>query len=133
MQEVIKLLSDNANGFLGTIDNGKPRVRPFQYQFEDHGKLYFCTSNKKDVYAQLRKLPSIEFATTSHDYVTVRINGEVKFSDDLKLKERIISSNEMVRGVYNTADNPNFTLFYLEHGSTTISDFSGRPPRKFQF
>lgn len=133
MQDAIKQLSENSTGFLGTTDNGKPRVRPFQYQFEDHGKLYFCTSNKKDVYGQLRESPSIEFATTSHDYVTVRINGEVKFSDDLQLKERIILSNEMVRGVYKTADNPAFTLFYLEHGSATISDFSGRPPRKFQF
>ena len=41
MRDVIKFLQANSTGFLATIDEGKPRVRPFQFMFEEDGKLFF--------------------------------------------------------------------------------------------
>jgi len=34
MEEVIKFLGENHIGFLASVDNGKPRVRPFGFMFE---------------------------------------------------------------------------------------------------
>jgi uncharacterized pyridoxamine 5'-phosphate oxidase family protein len=48
MEKVLKLLKENANGFLATVDNGRPRVRPFGFILEDEGKLYFCTNSMKN-------------------------------------------------------------------------------------
>lgn len=133
MQEATKVLNENRVGSLATVNEGKPQVRPFEFQFEEKGKFYFCTANTKDIYKQLKAQPAIQFATTSKDYVTVRISGEIKFSNDLQIKERIISNNDLVRSIYRTADNPTFEIFYLEHGEAVVSDFSGQPPRKYSF
>lgn len=133
MEEIIKLLKENQYGFLATVDNGKPRVRPFGFMFEEGGKLYFCTNSTKDVYKQLNALPYIEYSGTSKDMVTVRVSGEVIFCDDIDKKEKALNASEMVKRIYKSADNPIFKVFYIEHGTATILDFSGQLPRKVEF
>lgn len=133
MQEVKTLLQTNRSGFLATVDAGQPRVRPFQFQFEDQGKFFFCTAKSKDVYTQLQAAPVVEFASTSPAMVTVRLRGKVQFSDDHAVKERILANEPMIRSIYGNADNPNFTLFYVEHGDAVVFDFSGQPPRSYTF
>jgi uncharacterized pyridoxamine 5'-phosphate oxidase family protein len=133
MEEAIKLLKENQNGVLATIDNGKPRVRPFGFMFEEGGSLYFCTNNQKNVYGQLKAFPYVEYSVTSKDMVTLRISGKVLFTDDLTKKEKALNSWELVKNLYKTADNPIFEVFYIEHGEAVISDFSGKPPRKITF
>lgn len=131
--QALTILENNRSGYFATVDGDRPRVRPFEFQFEDGGKLWFCTNIKKDVYAQLRTNPWFEFSTTSPEMVTVRVGGEAVFSDDMKIKERIISGNKLVGSIYKSADNPVFAVFCLEHGRIMISDFSGNPPKVSQF
>jgi uncharacterized pyridoxamine 5'-phosphate oxidase family protein len=133
MKEVIEFLNANSYGFLATEENGKPHVRPWGFMFEQDGKLWFCTANSKDVFRQLQKNPAIEFSSSAQSFVTVRVSGEVKFSRDLEMKKKIIESNNMVKSVYQTPDNPVFEIFYLEHGQAIMSDFSGQPPKIFEF
>jgi len=38
----------------------------------------------------------------------------------------------MLKQMYQSADNPIFEVFYLEHGDATISSFA-EPEKKFQF
>lgn len=133
MNELTKLLNENKSGYLATIEAGKPRVRPFEFQLEDGGKYYFCTANTKEVYKQLKENPIIEFSSTSKDFVTIRLGGKIKFSDDYKIKESVIQSNELVKSIYKTADNPAFEIFYMESGEGVVSDFSGNPPKKYNF
>lgn len=131
--QALKILENNRSGYLATVEGDKPRVRPFEFQFDDGGKLWFCTGNKKDVYTQLRKKPSFEFSTTSPEMVTVRVGGEAVFSDDMRIKERIITENKLVGSIYKSADNPVFSVFCIEHGRIIVSDFSGNPPKVSQF
>lgn len=133
MKEVVDFFAKNQNGCLATVENGKPRVRPFQIQFESDGKLYFCTANTKDVYRQMVADPHIEFTATSPEYLTMRVSGAVSFSKDMEIKKRILDANALVRSLYQVPENPTFEIFYLEHGSVKISDFSGQPPRYVTF
>ena len=133
MKEAIKFLQENSTGCLGTVDNGKPKVRPFQFMFEEEGKFVFCTSNAKDVFKQLQVNPYVEFSSTSPQFAWVRLSGEVKFSSDAHLKAKVIESNGLVKSIYNTAENPTFEVFYIEHGTVTLADFSGQPPRNVIF
>lgn len=124
---------ERCNGFLATVEDGKPRVRPFAFMLEEDGKLFFCTNNQKNVYKQLQDKPEIEFSSLAEDFTWIRLNGKVKFSDDIKIKEKIIESNEQVKSIYKTAGNPIFEIFYLEYGTAVLADFSGEPPRKYEF
>jgi len=85
------------------------------------------------VYTQLKKNPWFEFSTTTPEMVTVRVGGEAIFSDEIRIKERIISGNKLVGSIYKSADNPVFAVFCLEHGRIMVSDFSGNPPKICQF
>jgi uncharacterized pyridoxamine 5'-phosphate oxidase family protein len=133
MKEVIDFYTKNPVGCLATVENGKPRVRPFQFMFGEDGRLYFCTANTKDVYRQLDANPHVEFVSMSAEYVFMRASGEVKFSRDMKLKKRIIDTNDLVRSIHQTPENPAFEVFCLEHGSVKIADLTGKPARYVNF
>lgn len=133
MKEIIDFLNANAMGSLATVKENKPCVRPWGFMLEQDGKLWFCTANNKEVFSQLKKNPAIEFCSTSKEYVTVRISGEVTFSDDLNMKAAIINHCDLVKSIYQTPDNPIFEIFYLAHGKAVMSDFSGQPPKAFEF
>jgi uncharacterized pyridoxamine 5'-phosphate oxidase family protein len=128
MDRVISFLKANRTVFLATSDKGQARVRPFQFQFEEAGRLWFCTAKSKEVYAQLTADARLEFACTSPDMVTLRVKGEANLDDDMGVKRRIIEENPPIRGIYGTADNPMFTVFSVDHGSAYMFDFSPNPP-----
>lgn len=133
MQEAVKFLKENVNGFLATVEGTKPKVRPFQFMLEDNGKLFFCTSNTKDVCKQLKTNPYVEFSSVTPAFAWIRLNGEVKFSNDVRIKEQILENNGLVKSIYQTADNPIFEIFYIEHGTAILADFSGQPPKTINF
>lgn len=133
MDEIIKLFKENGFGFLATVDNGKPRVRPFGFMIWDKGKLYFCTNSTKKVYKQLIESPYIEYSTTSKDMITGRISGKVVFSDDKDKKELVLNSSELVKKLYKSSDNPIFKIFYIEHGTAKISDSTGEKLEEIEF
>jgi len=131
MKEVVKFLTDNPVQFLATVGrDGKPKCRPFMFCFEQHGKLWFCTNNKKDVYADLQAYPYVELCITSSDFAWIRLNGKAVFEDNRSIKEGCLN-NPIVKKQYQTADNPIFEVFYLTDGKATISNLSGNPPAEY--
>lgn len=131
MSELFELLKASPVGAIATTEGGAPRVRPFQFMFEEGGKLWFCTSSRKPVYAQLKANPEVEFLATKGS-AWARISGVARFHDDARAKERILEQSELVRSVYKEASNPVFEVFAIEDWTATVSDFSGDPPRRFK-
>jgi len=133
MEEVIKFLNENKMGNLATVEDGEPRVRPWGFMDEEGGKFFFCTANTKAVYKQLKTTPVVEFSATSSKMAWVRLRGKIKFCTDLYVKERVLKTVPMVEALYRTADNPIFEVFYIEHGTAILDDFSGQPCKNFEF
>ena len=133
MNEVSKLLSENPMGFLATTDAGEPRVRPWGFMFEEEGKYYFCTNSTKDVFRQLQAAPVVEFATMAGNSAWVRLRGRICFTEDVNLKEKVLATSDLVKSIYQKADNPVFKVFYVEHGTAIIGDFSGQPQKQVIF
>lgn len=133
MKQAVKFLQENISGFLATVEGSKPKVRPFQFMLEEGGRLYFSTNNTKDVYKQLKANPWCEFSSCSPNFAWIRLSGEARFSDDLDIKEKILAASPLVKSIYQTADNPIFEIFYIEHGNAILADFSGQPPHKVEF
>jgi uncharacterized pyridoxamine 5'-phosphate oxidase family protein len=130
MQEFVPFFKENPVCFLATVGNGSPFVRPVQLMFESEGKLYFCTANIKGMSKQMHTTPLVELATSSKDYVTtLRIRGEVKFSNNFPLKERIFKENPLIKSIYKTPDNPVFEIFYIEHGTAKFQYINGQPEK----
>ena len=124
MQEFIHFFEKNRCGFLATIDNGRPRVRPWSFLVEDNGKIWFLTTNKKRVFKQLKENPYIEFCSCSTEYISARLSGKIEFCNDMKIKERVLDERPILKEIYQSADNPLLESFYVGHG--TLSLYSSR-------
>jgi len=133
-KEVTQLLDKIKFFYLATVDGQEARVRPFGYMGMRDGKLWFCTSKGKDVYAQLTRNPHVELAYTfAPEMVTLRVRGQVTLDDNMDVKKDIIAKSEVVRSIYGTADNPKLTTFCLEHGQAIVADIAGRDVKKSTF
>lgn len=131
MKKVVEFLKANPVQYLATVGrDGKAKVRPFMFLFEQDGKLWFCTNNQKDVYKDMMANPEIEVCVSDPTYAWIRIHGKAVFKDNKAVKEGAMG-NPIVKGQYQTADNPIFEVFYIENAHGAIADFSGNPPYEF--
>lgn len=124
MKAIIDFLYANPIGCLASTDeDGRPHLRPWRFMLEQEGKLWFCTSNTKAVFCQIQSNPAIEFCSTSQDFVTVRVSGDVIFGIDINIKRKMLATNNLVNSIYKTPDNPEFEIFYIKHGQAAMFDF----------
>ncbi len=133
MNDVVKFLSENRMLSLATIGlDGKAKCRPFMFALERDAKIWFCTSNQKEVYNEMIKQPYVEFTTACADFSWIRLSAEAVFENNLEVKAACLEF-EIVKNIYKTADNPLFEVFYLKDVKAIIADFSGNPPRTYEF
>lgn len=131
MNEVVKFLSENPVQYLATVGrDGRAKCRPFMFAGEMDGRLWFCTNSRKDVYRDMQQNPYVEISVSSPNYAWIRLNGKAVFENNMAAKEMCIA-NPIVKGQYQTADNPIFEVFYLDGAKAVIADFSGNPPRNY--
>lgn len=131
MNEVVKFLTENPVQFLATVGrDGKAKCRPFMFCLEQDGKLWFCTNNQKDVYKDMQANPDIEVSVSSPAFSWIRLNGKAVFENNITVKEACMN-NPIVKGQYQTAENPIFEVFYLANAKAVLADFSGNPPAEY--
>ena len=131
MKEGVEFLQANPVQYLATVGrDGKAKCRPFMFCFEKDNRLWFCTNNQKDVYKDMQSNPYIEVSISSPNYAWIRLNGKVVFENNMEVKEECMN-NPIVKGQYNSANNPIFEVFYLENAHAVIADFSGNPPKEY--
>ena len=126
MNKLFEILRTNRLGYLATVDKGRPCVRPFGIHILSSGQLGFVTANTKNVYRQLVEEPWIEIAILTHDMITVRIQGEIEFFEDVEEIETIMKESPQMQQKYRSADNPILVLFTLKQGIAVARDISGK-------
>ena len=83
------------------------------------------------MFKELDANPNCEMVVATPEFAWLRIAGKVEFTDSLDLKQIVIDSNELVKELYETADNPTFEVFTVI-GKATIADFLGNPPKSYE-
>ena len=133
MIDYVKHLTEAPNGVLATRLGDEVRTRAFQFLFAVDEKVYFCTSNKKPVYHQLKACPEVSFCSWGNDFTpVVSVSGKAFFTDDPSLKERALEENPAIQGIYQSADNPDFVLFYVVARQVQTFSFAiGKTPFLF--
>ncbi|MDR1700922.1 MAG: pyridoxamine 5'-phosphate oxidase family protein [Lachnoclostridium sp.] len=128
MIDYATILKANPTGVMATQDNGKIKTRVFQYLFSDENKVYFCTSNQKPVYAQIKANPDVSFCTYPANFSPVlSVNGKAVFVSDMALKTRALDENPGIKGIYKTPDNPSFEIFYIDVAEVETFSFTEGP------
>lgn len=130
MEEVLKFLKECGVYYLATVEDGKPRVRPFGTAeiFENH--LYIQTGNKKDVFKQIEKNPNVEICAFK-DGKWLRLRGILKQDDRYEARKDMLDKNPYLRGMYDENDG-NTEVLYFESAEAIFSEF-GKEPRVVRF
>lgn len=121
LEEMKTLIPMHTPGYFATVDVDKADIRGWQFQLIEDGKIYFCTSNTKNVYHQLQSNPNCAFCCNAGEYV-FRISGKAVFVTDKDLIAKIHSTiDAQVASIYPTPETNGFTVFYLEQGEVKYS------------
>ena len=126
MKEVLKFLTDNPTFYIATVEGDKPRVRPFGFVMEYESKLWFCTSNQKNVYKQLQANPYFEISTTSPDGKWIRLRGKAVFNSTPAAKAKALEVMPKLKEMYSVDDDI-FEVFYIEEGEATFCSMTAEP------
>lgn len=124
MNEILQFLTENPTFYLATVEGTTPKVRPFGFVMNYQEKLYFCTSNKKNVYKQLTQNPYFEVSTTSKSHEWIRLKGKAVFHSTKETKQAALTAAPFLSNLYS-ADDPTFELFYIENGEANFFDMKG--------
>ncbi|MCP4136343.1 MAG: pyridoxamine 5'-phosphate oxidase family protein [bacterium] len=133
MSEIIKFLEENRVGFMATIDGNKPRVRAFGYLYSEDDNLYFCTANTKNVYRQMQENSTVEFAAMSKSFDTLRVSGDIHFTDDREKKVKVFEAAPQLKALYQDAHNPVFEVFYMSVKEAIFFNMANPQPRVVEF
>lgn len=113
LQEMKALIPNHTVGTFATYANGRSDLRGWQLQFIEDDKVYFCTSNLKNVYRQMQENPNVAFMCHAKDY-TFRLSGKANFVTDLNVIQKVYDhTDESVQSIYKYINDNGFTVFYL--------------------
>lgn len=124
------ILKQRPVGVFATQDGNTVKTRVFQYFVfdESENKVYFATSNKKPVYAQIQRNSNVSFCTYTENYDPVlSVNGKAIFVNDPVLKERAFEADPSMADIYQTPKNPEFEVFYLTVEEIEAFSFEAGP------
>jgi len=124
MEEVLKFLTDNPTFYLATVEGNMPKVRPFGFVMNYKGKLYFCTSNQKNVYKQLKVNPQFEVSTTSQEGEWLRLKGKAIFDTNNQSKQAALDVAPFLSTMYSV-DDPKFEVFYIQDAEAVFYNHKG--------
>ena len=125
MKEAYDFLKECGVYYLATVEDDKPRVRPFGTAdiFENH--LYIQTGKKKDVFKQIEKNPRVEICAF-YEGKWIRIAGKLVLDDRVEAKKHMLDEHSSLRRMYDENDD-NTAVLYFEHATATISSFTEEP------
>ncbi len=125
MKEIYEFLKNANTYFLATIDDGKPRVRPFGTIDLFDGKLTIQTGLKKDVARQMLANPWIEICAMFEGR-WIRVSAKVKLDERLEAAQHMLDQYPDLKSMYAPGDG-NTAVFALMEGTATISSFTEAP------
>ena len=130
MEEVFEFLKKCGTFYIATVEENKPRVRPFGVVniFED--KLYIQTGKSKNVSKQMQINPNVEICGCV-DGKWIRLEGKVIRDDRREAKASMLDANPILKNMYS-ADDDNTEVLYFENAKATIYSFS-EAPREVEF
>ncbi len=111
--------------FVTTVENGKPRVRPFGLVVEHQSRLYFGVGGQKASYLQLLAQPALEISAVDGEKNWLRLRGEAAFDDDPALLDKIFEVMPHLKPQYSQECGPRLKPFYIKDGVAEIASLSG--------
>ena len=125
MKEVYEFLKSAGTYYLATIENDRPKVRPFGTVNIYNNRLYIQTGRKKDVYKQIMANNNVEICAFN-DGKWLRIAGKLINDDSIDAKKDMLDNYPNLRSMYDEHDDNTLVLYFVEAKATFYS-FTSEP------
>lgn len=125
MERVYNFLKQANTYYLSTIDNNKPKVRPFGTINIFENKLYIQTGKIKDVSKQIKANPNVEICAFM-DGQWLRLYGELILDSRVEAKKSMLDAYPNLRHMYDEKDN-NTEVFYFKTATACFYSFTSNP------
>ena len=130
MEEAYNFLKKCGVFYIATIDNDKPRVRPFGAINIYKNRLYFQTGKSKNVSKQIAINNKVEICGFNSGK-WIRVSGKLVRDEERDAKVSMLEANPELKSMYS-ADDDNTEVLYFLHAKATISSFT-EPPKVIEF
>jgi uncharacterized pyridoxamine 5'-phosphate oxidase family protein len=114
MNDAVRFLKECPVFFLATAQGERPKLRPFGAVTEYRERIYFSTSNRKDVFRQIRSNPWVEISGANGDGQWIRLSGKAVFDGSIEARVAMLESNLDLNHMYKLGDEQ-FEVFYLSN------------------
>lgn len=125
MEKILKFLTENPIFYFATVDDDKPRVRPFGFFMQHNGRLYFGMGKNKASYRQVMANPNVEICTVDAKRQWIRIKGTAVFDDSEQTMAKAFETRPTLKQTYNAESGLIFATFYLKDGEAEFADMQG--------
>jgi uncharacterized pyridoxamine 5'-phosphate oxidase family protein len=122
MKEVYDFLKEAGTYYLATVEDGRPRVRPFGTIEIFDDKLYIQTGKSKPVAKQIFANPEIEICAVDKQNRWLRLAGVAVEDNRVEAKKHMLDAYPQLRGRYNENDD-NTLVLYIKDAVASIESF----------
>lgn len=133
IEKIAKFLEINQVCFLATVDEGEAKVRPVAPMAFKDGKIWFSTSRQGNIYRQLTVHPTFQMFCLSPEMASARVTAKATFEDNREMKQYGLDTRPNLPQFFGNADNPDFVIFYVEHGKAEMRTSPMQAPDFFDF
>ncbi len=121
MDRTVNFLKKAGTFYLATIENNKPRVRPFGALSVYQNRIYICTNNTKDCFKQMMQNNRVEIsAVIGNEWI--RVSAKVVQDPSEEAKKAMLKDNPMLNSLYSINDGI-FEVLYLKDAIVSFNQF----------
>lgn len=126
MSKKFEFLKQCQRFFVLTVKDDSPIGRPFGAVAEFGSDLYIATSNKKEVYGQIKQNPNVQLVAIKdgcRDWI--RISGKAEECQDIKTKTKMFEACPVLEKHYGTPQCEFLAVFKIKVDEAELSDKDG--------
>ncbi|MBE7083636.1 MAG: NimC/NimA family protein [Clostridiales bacterium] len=122
MSKIYDFLLQCGTFFVLTVNDNCPEGRPFGAVMEFSNKLFVATSNKKDVYKQMKNNPNVQLISLKAQTRNwLRASGIATECFDKELKVKMFDACPILNKHYGNPDCEFFAMFQIEVSKATLN------------
>jgi len=123
MAVTLAMLKSHPMQYIGVIGlDGKPKVKAFEFKYEEGGKLWFDTIRGKETWKEISRNPDVEITVADGETMDwIRISGKVRIQEDEEHRKKVFEASPILRKYYSGPEEKNVVPFTLDDVCVEVS------------
>ncbi len=129
---VVEMLLHYPMQYIGVVGlDGKPKVKPFEFKYEEDGNLWFDVMKDRETYRELLVHPYVEITVADRETTQwIRIDGKVRFVDNDNIRQKVIAASPVLRMACAGKDDKNVLPFTLDDVTVEMASLDTKMERR---